>query len=196
MRSSQRLWNLAMFKRPSRIGRQFKQTRFTLVESCVALGISGALLGHAVPAFQDFQQQQRVKLAAQSVAEDLRWAHAEAVNTGDTIIIDFGGKLATQCYVVHTGAAGDCACTANGQAICKAGTQALRTQAMAVQSGIQFRSNAASLHIEPRHGLVSSTASVEISDSKGRVLKEIVAITGRVRGCIAAGQLPGWKACA
>lgn len=182
-----------MFKRsnPAR-----KQAGFTLVETCVAVATSAALLGQAIPAFQQMLAQQRLKVEVQSVGEDLRWARAEALTSGQSVFMSFGSKDATQCYVIHTGKGGDCTCTTEGQTQCKGEGVALRTHWMPSKSGISFRSNAPTLNFQPERGLVSSTASVEIRHAKGTSVKQIIAITGRVRSCTASGQLSGLKACA
>lgn len=173
-----------------------RQAGFSLVELGVTLSVSLALLSQALPALHGLRGQQRLSLVAQSVAEDLHWARSEAIAKSESVVVGFGGTQATQCYVIHTGRSGDCSCEADGQAICRPEAQLLRAQWAPAQSGIRFRSNATSLHIEPRRGLVTSTATVEIADDQGRRVKQIVAITGRVRGCSPAGSVPGWKACA
>lgn len=173
-----------------------KQVGFTLVECCVALATTAILLGQAVPAFHQLRQQQRLKAVSQAVGEDLRWARAEAITRGDSVILSFADKSAVQCYVIHTGNGGDCDCSSNGQTVCKNGATALRTHWMPTGSGISFRSNAQTLNFQPRQGLVSSTASIEIRQAQGSVIKQIIAITGRVRACAASGKVTGLKPCA
>lgn len=182
-----------MFKRTQAVR---SQSGFTLIESCVALSTCAALLGQALPAFHQLRTQQALKAEALSVGEDLRWSHAQALIRGESVFLSFGSTQATQCYVVHTGAPGQCTCTADGASQCEDSAVALRVHRSPIASGIAYRSNAKTLNLQPRQGLVSSTATIEIRNSQGKAVRQIVAITGRVRSCSVGATMGGLPTCA
>ncbi|MFG6431410.1 GspH/FimT family pseudopilin [Roseateles sp. LYH14W] len=169
---------------------------FTLVELCTCLGITAALLGQAVPSLSKLRQEQALRGAANALAGDLRLARSEAVNAGESVYFRVSGKGANACYVLHTGARNDCDC-AGGQAVCKApGSQVIKAEWLPTSQAMRLRSNAETLVFQHRQGLVTQTGSIELSLDNGPGIRQVIAITGRVRSCATGAKLAGMSNCA
>lgn len=169
---------------------------FTLVELTTCLGIAAALLGQAVPSLNKLRQEQALRGAANALAGDLRLARSEAMNAGESVYFRVSSKGANACYVLHTGARNDCDC-AGGQAVCKTpGSQIIKAEWVPTSQPIRLRSNAETLVFQYRQGLVTQTGSIELSLDKGPGIRQVVAITGRVRNCATGAKLAGIPSCA
>jgi Tfp pilus assembly protein FimT len=169
---------------------------FTLVELCAGIGICATLLSQAVPAMSKLQQQQKLRARAEALASDLRFARSEAVRTGESVHFRVSGKGANACYVLHTGAKDDCDC-AGGQAVCKAAAgSVIKAEWLPASQPVTLRSNAETLEFQHRQGLVTQTGSIELSLSSGVGIRQVIAITGRVRSCASGGKLAGLPNCA
>lgn len=168
---------------------------FTLVELCVGMGICATLLGQAVPALTKLRQERALRASAEALASDLRYARSEAVRMGDSVYFRISNKGANACYVLHTGARNDCDC-AGGKAVCKAGSQAIKAEWVPANRGMTLSSNAETLEFQYRQGLVTQTGSIELKLNKGAGIRQVVAITGRVRNCATGAKLAGMPNCA
>lgn len=168
---------------------------FTMVELCVGLGVSATLLGQAVPALTKLRQERVLRASAEALASDLRYARSEAARMGDSVYFRISNKGANACYVLHTGARNDCDC-AGGQAVCKAGSQVIKAEWLPANHGITLSSNAETLQFQHRQGLVTQTGSIELKLAKGAGIRQVVAITGRVRSCATGTKLAGMVNCA
>ncbi|RYE79971.1 MAG: hypothetical protein EOO80_05075 [Oxalobacteraceae bacterium] len=169
---------------------------FTLVELCTCLGICATLLGQAIPSLNQMRQQSALRATAEALGGDLRLARSEAVRSGDSVYFRISGKGANACYLLHTGARNDCDC-AGGQAVCKAaGSRVIKAEWMPKGRPITLSSNAETLEFQYRQGLVTQTGSIELKLDKGVGIRQVVAITGRVRSCATGGKLAGMTVCA
>lgn len=168
---------------------------FTMVELCTCVGICATLLSQAVPALTKMRQEHALRAAAEALASDLRFARAETVRTGDSIYFRISGKGANACYVLHTGARNDCDC-AGGQAVCKAGGHVVKAEWIPAGRAMTLSSNAETLEFQHRQGLVTQTGSIELKLDKGAGIRQVVAITGRVRSCATGVKLAGMSSCA
>lgn len=156
---------------------------FTLVEVCVATGILAAVAGQAVPAMGKLHKEQKLRVTAEALASDLRLARSEAARLGDSIFFRVSGKGTAACYVLHTGAKDDCDC-AGGQATCKKpGSQIIKAEWLPSSHPVKLSSNAETLEFQHRQGLVTQTGSIELRLNGGAAIRQVVAITGRVRHC-------------
>ena len=169
---------------------------FTLVELCTAAGICATLVSQAVPALTQMRQQQALRAQAEALATDLRLARSEAVRAGESVFFRISGKGANACYVLHTGTRNDCDCS-GGQASCQAADSHV-IKAVWLTQGLaaSLRSNAETLQFQQRQGLVTQTGSIELKLDSGVAVRQVVAITGRVRSCAPGGQLAGMPRCA
>jgi type IV fimbrial biogenesis protein FimT len=101
--------------------------------------------------------------------------------------------MQASCYVVHTGAAGDCDCSAAGAPVCAPAVEVLRVVRYDSETPLRMQSNSASIAFDPLQGTVTPTATVRVTARNGEAIHQIVNIMGRVRSC--SPTLPGYKPC-
>lgn len=166
---------------------------FTFVEVCVACVTLAVLLAQAVPAMKRFQQRQRLQGIAQTLMTDLQQARSEAVQRADVIQLRFSQHPQGSCYVMHRGAAGQCRCSDEGQAVCDAPGLLLKTQWVPSSRSASIRANVGNLSFQAAQGAVSPTGSIDVASADGAAIRHIISIAGRVRSCSPDGgfsQLP------
>src|SRR5262249_35791146 len=154
-----------------------RQQGVTLVETMIVAAIAVVCVGAVVPSFDAARQRHRVEGAAAQLETDLQHVRGLAVLHGRSVRIGFSNAGA--CYVVHTGAAGECRCSADGSAVCSAGAVPLRVVALA-GAGLALHSNSASMVFDPVRGTVTPTATIEVASADGMRLRNVVNIMGRV----------------
>ena len=169
---------------------------FTLVELCVSVSIGATLLSQAVPSLSRMRQEHALRATSEALASDLRFARSEAVRMGEPVYFRISGKGAQACYVLHTGARNDCDC-AGGKAVCKApGSNVVKAEWLPAGKPMSLSSNAETLAFQHRQGLVTQTGSIELSLKGGAGIRQVIAITGRVRSCSTGVKLSGMTKCA
>ncbi|MFG6487719.1 GspH/FimT family pseudopilin [Roseateles sp. BYS78W] len=169
---------------------------FTLVELCVCVGIGAALLSQAIPSLGKMRQERTLRATSEALASDLRFARSEAARLGESVHFRISRKGAESCYVLHTGAANDCDC-AGGQAVCKVpSSNIIKAEWLPAGKQMRLRSNAETLQFQHRQGLVTQTGSIELNLDSGAGIRQVVAITGRVRNCSTGVKLSGMSKCA
>lgn len=175
---------------------QRRNRGFTLVELCAGIGICAAVIGQAVPSLSKLHQEQKLRVRSEALGTDLRFARSEAARMGDSVFFRISGKGAAACYVLHTGAKNDCDC-AGGQAVCKKqGSHVIKAEWLPTSQPVQISSNAETLEFQHRQGLVTQTGSIELRLGSGSGIRQVVAITGRVRSCAVGTRLTGMSKCA
>lgn len=182
----------------NRIANCRRQSRgFTLVELCASVGICAALISQAVPAMGTLREQQKLRTGADALAGDLRLARSEAARLGDSVYFRVSGKGANACYVMYIGAKDACDC-AGGKPVCKKGdSQVIKAEWLPANQPLRLSSNAETLEFQHRQGLVTQTGSVDLALPGGQAIRQVVAITGRVRSCYVGGQkISGMPKCA
>jgi len=168
---------------------------FTLVELCAGIGICAALLGQALPAMSTLHQQQKLRASAEALGTDLRFARSEAARLGDVVFFRVSGKGAGACYVLHTGAKNACDC-AGGQAVCtKPGSQVIKAEWLPASQPVQISSNTETLEFQHRQGLATQAGTVELRLNGGPAIRQVVALTGRVRSCHVGAKLGSLPKC-
>lgn len=168
---------------------------FTLIELCAGVGICAALIGQAVPAMGKPHQEQKLRVRSEALATDLRFARSEAARLGDSVFFRVSGKGAGACYVLHTGAKNDCDC-AGGQAVCtKKDSQVIKAEWLPTSQPVQISSNAETMEFQHRQGLVTQTGSIELRLRGGSTIRQVVAITGRVRSCSVGSKMANMPKC-
>ncbi|MBW8843821.1 MAG: GspH/FimT family pseudopilin [Burkholderiales bacterium] len=169
---------------------------FTLVELCAGVGICAALVSQAVPTMGKMQQEQKLRASAETLASDLRFARSEAARLSDSVYFRVSGKGANACYVLYIGVRNDCDC-AGGQAICKTSNSAvIKTEWLPNSQPVRLHSNAETLEFQHRQGLVTQTGSIDLTLDSGPGIRQVIAITGRVRSCYTGAKLGGLSKCA
>lgn len=172
------------------------QRGFTFIELCVGLGICTALLSQGVPALTKMRQQQSLRVTAQALAGDLRLARSEAVRTSDSVFFRVSEKGAQACYVLYTGPRNECDCS-GGQAACKSSAgSVIKAEWLPTGQPLRLRSNAETLEFQHRQGLVTQTGSIEVALDDGPGIRQVIAITGRVRSCAIGAKMFGLSKCA
>lgn len=171
-----------------------QQAGWSLVESCIACLILCVLFAAALPQFQQFQARQRLQGIAQMLYTDLQEARSQAVLGAGAVHLRFSQHPQGSCYLMHTGKAGDCACSDQGQAVCVQAEQLIKLQWLPPARGFSgLRANVAQMSFQPRQGSVTSTGSIDVLGEEQQVVRHIVSIAGRVRSCAPAapiGRLP------
>jgi Tfp pilus assembly protein FimT len=136
-------------------------------------------------------------MTAAALADDLRLARSEAARLDDSVYFRVSGKGANACYVMYIGSKGDCDC-AGGRAICKKpGSAVIKAEWLPATQPVRLSSNAETLQFQHRQGLVTQTGSIDLSIGSGQTIRQVVAITGRVRSCyVGASKMAGLAKCA
>ena len=86
------------------------QRGVTWLETCVVLTILGLISSAAVPAMGQLIDSRRLEGTAVQLATDVQFARSEAVARNQPVRISLFATPQGSCYVVHTGAAGQCLC--------------------------------------------------------------------------------------
>ena len=168
---------------------------FTLVELCVGVGLSAALLTQAVPGLQQMREQQRLRAESEELASDLRFARSEAARLHADVVLRISGKGSQACYVLHTGANGDCDCS-GGQPVCRApGAEIIKSHALPTGAGLTLSANVETMRYQYRQGLVTPAGSLNLSLRDGTTIRQVVAVSGRARSCYAGAAMSGLPKC-
>ncbi|WP_164885163.1 GspH/FimT family pseudopilin [Rubrivivax rivuli] len=167
----------------------------SLIESLMAVAIAAVITGATLPGFRDALELRRLDGAAAQLHTDLQLARSEAVARNRSLRISYAQQAETSCYVVHTGPAGACTCTAGTAPVCTGTAEALRSVQFHAGDGIRLRSNVASMVLDPTKGTVSPTGTLRLQGSEGRAVHMVVNIMGRARTCSPAGTVRGHPVC-
>lgn len=165
----------------------------TLVEALVVTGLAAIAAALAAPGMQESLDRRRLDLAANELAANLQLARTEAVARNQPVRLSW--YASDGCYLVHTGAVGDCRCTADGLAQCDAPATAIRAAAWSAADRVALQSNAASITFDPLHGTATPGATLRVLGADGRAIHHVVNVMGRVRSCSPRGAVPGLRPC-
>ncbi len=172
-----------------------RQTGVSLVDQMLTLGIVSVALGLALPNFNSLRERRSLEGAAGQLESELQHAKSLAVELNQAVRFTFESTPLGMCYVVHTGGPKDCHCAAAGSASCAPGTQVFR-HAQADDKGlVSMKSNSRSFAFDPTGGTVTPTATLELRNRQGDVLRLIVNIMGRIRSCSVNGVITGMPTC-
>ena len=172
-----------------------RQNGVTLIESSITLSVVAVVAGMALPSFEQARERRHLEGVAALLETDLQHARSLAVARNEGVRISFQTDNGASCYVVHTGDAGDCTCSDDGAAVCRAGAEALRSVRYGAQTPVTLASNSRSVLFDPVKGTVTPTATIRVTASGGAAIHQVVNIMGRVRSCSPAPALPGYKPC-
>jgi type IV fimbrial biogenesis protein FimT len=173
-----------------------RQRGTTLVEAATVTAIVAIVAGLAVPGFGPAIERRHIEGAAAQLETDLQLARITAVarNAGVRVSFQSPGDGST-CYVMHSGAAGDCNCAVDGQPVCSPGAEPLRTAYFGPDAPLRIASNSKSMLFDPVKGTVTPTATAKVQGRSGAAIHLVVNVMGRVRTCSPAPAMPGHKAC-
>lgn len=172
----------------------------TLVELLVTLTLLALLAGAALPALGALLQRRRLEGASSQLISDLQLLRTSAVARHRALRLSLQDLPEGSCRMIHDGEAGDCRCQADARlqplTECRTGVTLLQAALLPRSQRLRLQSNAASLRLEPRHGTLTPTATIEIaSEDSTQRLRHVVSLLGRIRVCAPAAPVPGVPAC-
>lgn len=170
------------------------QRGVTLIETVIATGIASIVLAGSMSGFDDMLQRHRLEGQAHQLVADLQYLRFEAVTRNQGLRVHFDNHAEGSCYVLHSGANGDCTCDASGVAQCEPGAAEIKTVWLPASSRVQLDANVGSLRFDPTLGTVTPTASLRLASGTRR-LNVVVNLMGRTRVCTPDASMPGQKPC-
>ena len=170
---------------------------FTLIETMVVVAVAGIVMTTAMPSFGNLIDTRRIDGVATQLASDLQFARSEAVSRNQAVRISFKADASSgsTCYVIHTGSADQCQCTAAGPAQCEGGAEQIKTVAIDSTQRINVQANVGSVLFDPLHGTASPAATLRVTGPQSRAVYHTVNIMGRVRSCSPQAAISGYRAC-
>ena len=171
------------------------QRGLTMIECVVTLAIIAITLGAAIPSFTQARERRHLEGAAAQLVTDIRHARSLAVSHGAPVRLRVQQTAGGSCYLVHTGAAGDCQCTEAGTSSCRSSAQVLRTVGFDAASPVRVASNSASMLFDSDRGTVTPTGTLTLQLQNGATIRQVVNIMGRVRSCSPGAAVAGYVAC-
>ena len=163
-----------------------KQSGVTLVGMCVALAVMAILLGTALPAMSGAQQHQQLRAEAEQLRADIQEVRQLTVMQGRELRL----HVENACYIVHDGASGACHCdAARREPVCEGQAQVLKTQWTQASLASNVKQD---LIFKPQY---ATMASLSLRGRSGEELRQIIAITGRVRTCAVGAASSGVTVC-
>lgn len=171
------------------------QRGLTLVEAAIVIAIAAVAVATGLPGFRGFIDNQRLSGAAAQLATDLQYTRAESVLRHTALRFSIQSGAWGQCYVVHTGHADQCSCSAEGPAQCSGGAQSLRSVRFPAEHPVALQANVGSIRFDPLHGTCTPTGTLKLVAASGRAVHQVVNLMGRVRSCSPHGAVPGHASC-
>ncbi|MFG6413366.1 hypothetical protein ACG02S_05580 [Roseateles sp. DC23W] len=118
------------------------------------------------------------------------------MRAAESVFFRISRKGANACSVPHTGTRNDYDCS-GGQSYCSPAERPVVKAVWLPQClPVTLRSNAETLKLQQRQGLVTQTVNIKLKLNSGAAVRHGVAITGRVRSCACGDQLGGLPRCA
>jgi type IV fimbrial biogenesis protein FimT len=172
-----------------------QQRGVSLIEAMSVVTILSIVCGTALPSFTSLRQRGEITGVAAQLETDVQFARGQAAAMNRSVRLSLSETAGATCYVIHTGAAGDCSCAADGAATCRGDAELLRAVPFVAQGPVQVRSAARSIVFEPSRGIVTPTATLRVERRDGRALHQVINLMGRVRTCSPGGSVAGERAC-
>ncbi len=164
----------------------------SLVETSVVLALMGIVATAAMPSMAGMIDNRRIEGAAIRLAADVQFARSEAVARNQTVRL----SVHAQCYVVHTGATGDCECGSDaGLAQCHGAARVLKSSAWQAAEPVRVQANVTSTAFDPLLGTATPAATLRVIGPQDRAVHHVVNVMGRLRSCSPQGAVPGYRAC-
>jgi type IV fimbrial biogenesis protein FimT len=170
-----------------------RQRGASLVEAGIVLAITATLASSVLAGWQPARERRALEGSSAQLVTDLQLARSHAVAHG--LPVRLRVNAAESCYVLHTGPAAACNCSAQGTASCGGGGTVLRVASLAGPVPLQLSSSSNSMLFDSDRGTVSPTGTVRVHGVDGRAVHHVVNIMGRVRTCSPGGAVAGHPRC-
>ncbi len=167
----------------------------TLIEAAIVLAIAAIVAATAAPSLAAFVDKRRLDAAAAALATDVQFVRQEAVARRRALRLGVQAAPAGTCWVVHTGAAGQCICADAGPAVCGGGAVEIKTVVLPAGERVRVAANVSSILFDPLHGTSTPTGTLRLTDTHGRAIHHVVNVMGRVRSCSPGAASPAFPAC-
>jgi len=171
------------------------QRGITLVETMAVTSVLAVVTSLAAPGFDGAIQRRHLEGAATQLETDIHYARMLAVARNAPLRMSFESNAAGSCYVIHTGSAGQCSCTADGAAVCQGDAQAERSVRFDTGGVVRLKSNSRSVLFDPTRGTSTPTATVQLTARNGTAIHQVMNVMGRVRSCSPAPAIAGYRRC-
>jgi type IV fimbrial biogenesis protein FimT len=175
--------------------RRAAQRGITWIEVSAVLAVLAVTTSAAVPSMSALIDGRRLEGSAVQFATDVQYARSEAVARNQAVRVSLLSTAAGTCYVLHTGAANACGCSADGPAVCAADAREIKTVLLAADQGVTVAANATSIVFDPMHGTSTPSATFRFVGRQGRAINQVINVMGRLRSCTPSGGVPGYPAC-
>ncbi len=182
-------------KRDAGNGSRRRGGGLTLIELLAVLAVTAIVAATAIPDLGALIALRRLEGAASGLAADLQFARSEALARNRSLRFSVRAGADATCWIVHTGAAGDCDCSVTAGVVCVPGATPIRSVVLATANRVSVASNVASIAFDPLHGTSTPTGTLRLADAYGRSIRHVVNVVGRVRSCSPAGAVAGYAAC-
>ena len=182
--------------RPQRLARS--EVGVSLLEALIALALGTLIASASAGSLLQWMQQWRLQHASQQLGVDLRSLRETAVWQGQPLRFSTQTLPNGSCYLIHSGPIGACTCVIeNGQTrtSCNAEGRAMRAAGWPQQSGFSLSGNVRTLSVDPMQGTVTPAGTLTLQGPSGSSVSHVVSMMGRVRSCVASGQLFGQSKC-
>lgn len=180
---------------PSASAPRHRERGVTLVESCVVLAVTALLATTAAPAMRDLIDVRRLDGTATRLATDIQFIRTETVARNQALRLSLYAHPRGSCYVLHSGAANQCRCDADGPAQCVGDAREIKTVSLLDADRVTLQANVGSLLFDPLHGTASPTATLRLLGARTRAVHHVINLMGRVRSCSPLAAMPGYRAC-
>jgi len=165
------------------------QAGVTLIGMLMSLAIVGILVSQALPAMGGFRDRQQLRAVADQLRSDLQELRQRAVNGQRDLRL----HVEAVCYLIHDGAIDACRCdTKKQEAVCTSPANVLELQWTPVTLASNYAHDST---FNAQNGTVTPASTLSLRSARGEELREIIAITGRVRGCAVGGGFSGMTTC-
>lgn len=158
------------------------QRGLTLVEAMVTVAILGILAAIALPSYNGFIINSRVKGVAANVQTDLQYARSVATQGNENVTVVFG----TNCYAIYRGTTTSTSCT---------DTSALKNVSITTADGVSLSSTFTTTEFNPARGTVTNTGTITVSNGAAKLAASL-GVTGRTKLCAPSDStVGGFPAC-
>jgi len=173
------------------------QCGVSLIESLSVLVVVSLAIGASVPNLASLRQRAELTGAAAQLETAVQLARGQAAALNRTVHLTLREADGATCYMVHTGPAANCSCSAQPRdtTSCDGDSELLHATSFPSHGVVQVRSASKSLTFDPVKGTVTPTATLRVEARDGRAIHQVVNLLGRVRSCSPQGRVVGERAC-